>query len=89
MTLGAKRGDLSVVLESPSGTTSTLLAPRPFDEFRTGFSLFKAWPMMSVHFWGESVKNPDLGGEWTLIIGKIRVDINITILKNIPFLNSI
>jgi len=69
LTSGAKRGDLSVVLQSPSGTTSTLLAPRPFDEFRTGFSLFKAWPMMSVHFWGESVKNPDLGGEWTLIIG--------------------
>ena len=69
LTSGAKRGDLSVTLISPAGTTSTLLAPRPFDEFRTGFSLFRNWPMMSVHFWGEPVLNPELGGNWTMIIG--------------------
>ena len=69
LTSGAKRGDLSVTLISPAGTTSTLLAPRPFDEFRTGFSLFRNWPMMSVHFWGEPVLNPELGGDWTMIIG--------------------
>ena len=25
--------------------------------------------MMSVHFWGEPVLNPELGGDWTMIIG--------------------
>lgn len=59
----AKRGDLSVSVISPMGTNSQLLGPRPFDELRTGFSLFGKWPMMSVHFWGE---NPV--GKWTLKI---------------------
>lgn len=59
----AKRGDLSVSVISPMGTNSQLLGNRPFDEIRTGFSLFGKWPMMSVHFWGE---NPV--GKWTLVI---------------------
>jgi len=51
----SKRGDLTVILRSPSGTTSVLLGARPFDDIRTGLGLFKKWPMMSVHFWGEPV----------------------------------
>jgi len=60
---GARRGDLSVSVTSPMGTTSELLGRRPFDDIRTGFSLFGKWPMMSVHFWGE---NPV--GKWTLVV---------------------
>ena len=59
----ARRGDLSVSVISPMGTTSELLGFRPFDDLRTGFSLFGKWPMMSVHFWGE---NPV--GKWKLVI---------------------
>lgn len=52
-----------VVVESPAGTTSTLLGFRPADQIYGGFSLFNKWPMMSVHFWGE---NPV--GNWTLTV---------------------
>ena len=64
----AKRGDISVKLKSPAGTQSTLLGKRPKDEFRTGFRLFTNWPMMSVHFWGESVSYHNKGAEWTLTV---------------------
>ncbi|XP_026741464.1 furin-like protease 1, partial [Trichoplusia ni] len=47
----ARRGDLRISLTSPAGTKVTLLAPRPHDSSRTGFS---SWPFMSVHMWGES-----------------------------------
>ena len=52
------RGNVMVVLTSPSGTRSTLLLPRPRDSFA---STFEDWPFLSVHFWGESPQ-----GEWTL-----------------------
>ena len=68
LTSGARRGDLSVILKSPAGTQSVLLGPRPEDQIRTGFSLFKTWPMMSVHYWGEPVVVPEVGGVWTLTI---------------------
>uniref|UniRef100_A0A0K2T2H0 furin n=1 Tax=Lepeophtheirus salmonis TaxID=72036 RepID=A0A0K2T2H0_LEPSM len=61
----SRRGDLSVSLTSPSGTTSRLLNFRPFDDERVGFASFNNWPMMSVHFWGENITNKDLD-EWTL-----------------------
>ena len=44
-----------MMLRSPSKTVSILLAPRPFDDIRTGLDLFEKWPMMSVHFWSEPV----------------------------------
>ncbi len=62
-----KRGKLSVLVRSPDGTVSTLLAPRPFDDIRTGLGLFKTWPMMSVHFWGEAVEKAG-DDNWYLII---------------------
>ncbi|CAD0202252.1 unnamed protein product [Chrysodeixis includens] len=47
----ARRGDLRIALTSPAGTKVTLLAPRPHDSSRAGFT---SWPFMSVHMWGES-----------------------------------
>lgn len=54
------RGSLDIFLVSPSGTVSTLLSRRPLDVSRGGFD---KWPLMSVHFWGESSF-----GKWTLIV---------------------
>jgi len=52
------RGNLMLVLTSPSGSRSTLLFPRPRD---TLGSRFDQWPFLSVHFWGEKA-----AGTWTL-----------------------
>ncbi|XP_035214452.1 furin-like protease 2 [Stegodyphus dumicola] len=54
------RGNLRIILISPSGTPSDILLPRPRDKQEGSF---KDWPFMSVHFWGE---NPD--GNWKLVI---------------------
>lgn len=54
------RGCLDIFLVSPAGTVSTLLSRRPLDVSRNGFD---KWPLMSVHFWGESSV-----GKWTLIV---------------------
>ena len=56
----ASRGDISLKLTSPSGTQSTLLAPRKHDASTAGFS---SWPFMTVHNWGE---NPH--GVWKLTV---------------------
>lgn len=48
--MAARRGDLQIHLTSPQGTKSTLLAKRPHDISKAGFS---QWPFMSVHTWGE------------------------------------
>ncbi|KAG8314865.1 hypothetical protein J6590_082939 [Homalodisca vitripennis] len=48
--MSQRRGDLQIMLTSPSGTRSTLLARRPHDISRAGFD---SWPFMSVHTWGE------------------------------------
>nr|CAD7261535.1 unnamed protein product [Timema shepardi] len=52
------RGNLRLVLTSPSGTSSTLLFERPRDVLSASFD---DWPFLSVHFWGEGVE-----GRWTL-----------------------
>ena len=57
---GKKRGDLRILLESPSGTRSVLLDTRPHDYTSLGFV---DWPFMTVHNWGE---NPV--GTWKLTI---------------------
>lgn len=54
------RGNLHIILISPSGTPSSVLLPRPFDNVD---STFNSWPFLSVHFWGESPK-----GQWKLVI---------------------
>lgn len=52
------RGDLSVSLESPSGTVSLLLDKRPNDASTAGLT---NWTLMSVHCWEEQPR-----GLWTL-----------------------
>jgi len=59
----SRRGEFEILLRSPAGTLSQLLAPRPLDNSISGFSNFRTWPLMSTHYWGE---NPD--GRWTLTI---------------------
>lgn len=51
-----RRGDLSITLTSPYGTTSKLLSTRRYDDHSDGLS---KWMFMSVHFWGE-----DPRGKW-------------------------
>nr|KAG5706582.1 hypothetical protein BaRGS_028753 [Batillaria attramentaria] len=54
----SKRGAISVVLISPSGTETTLMDEREWDKSPAGF---RQWPLMSVHTWGEDPK-----GAWRL-----------------------
>ena len=61
------------MVRSPSKTVSILLAPRPFDDIRTGLDLFEKWPMMSVHFWSEPVVT--MG--WTENVGRPDILTNI------------
>ncbi|XP_067169162.1 proprotein convertase subtilisin/kexin type 4 [Apteryx mantelli] len=56
----SRRGDLVIALTSPMGTTSTLVAVRPYDTSREGY---KNWTFMSTHFWDE-----DAHGTWTLLL---------------------
>ncbi|XP_078620006.1 neuroendocrine convertase 1-like [Branchiostoma floridae x Branchiostoma japonicum] len=55
-----RRGDLRIVLTSPSGTSTTLLDTRRQDKSQMGF---QDWPFMSTHNWGEKPQ-----GKWTLTI---------------------
>ncbi|XP_029927392.1 PC3-like endoprotease variant B isoform X2 [Myripristis murdjan] len=52
------RGDLSISLQSPSGTMSLLLDTRPNDASGAGL---KNWTLMTVHCWGEQPQ-----GLWSL-----------------------
>ncbi|XP_069581847.1 proprotein convertase subtilisin/kexin type 6 isoform X1 [Brachyistius frenatus] len=81
--LHPRRGDLEIILISPSGTRSQLLAKRLFDSSNKGF---RNWEFMTIHFWGEraegtwtleitdslsKLRNPEVLGnlkEWTLIL---------------------
>ncbi|KAK3727211.1 hypothetical protein QZH41_007718 [Actinostola sp. cb2023] len=55
-----RRGDLSIILISPSGTRSQLLKTRRNDNSSDGL---KEWVFMTVHCWGEDPK-----GLWSLIV---------------------
>lgn len=68
------RGSLDIFLVSPSGTISTLLSRRPLDVSRSGFD---KWPLMSVHFWGETSH-----GKWTLIVRDKDSNNNRGLLRN-------
>ena len=52
------RGNVMIILTSPSGTKSNLLFPRERDTLADSFD---EWPFLSVHFWGEAPQ-----GTWTL-----------------------
>ncbi|KAG8454577.1 hypothetical protein GDO86_000987 [Hymenochirus boettgeri] len=54
----SRRGDLQILLISPMGTRSVLVAMRPYDISTDGY---KDWIFMSTHTWDE---NPQ--GTWTL-----------------------
>ncbi|KAF7688537.1 hypothetical protein HF521_013344 [Silurus meridionalis] len=54
------RGDLSINLTSPSGTTSQLLAIRPNDHSSDAFT---KWQFMTTHCWGETA-----AGDWIIEI---------------------
>jgi furin len=56
----SRRGDVEIILTSPGGTRSKLLAIRPRDNKNDGFT---AWAFMTTHSWGE---NPV--GVWKLEI---------------------
>lgn len=56
---GPRRGDISLSLSSPSGTTSVLLPKRHGDYVNN--EGYDNWPFMSRHFWGESPV-----GTWTI-----------------------
>ena len=56
----SRRGDINIILVSPSGTKSNLLPYRNKDFIFDGYN---KWPFMSLQFWGE---NPS--GTWTCLI---------------------
>lgn len=56
----SRRGDVELILVSPGGTRSTLLAPRLRDNRADGFD---DWAFMTTHSWGE-----DPRGVWKLEI---------------------
>ena len=58
---GPRRGDISVTLVAPSGTTSVLLPKRSGDY--VNYEGYYQWPFMSLHHWGESPL-----GAWTLTV---------------------
>nr|XP_022322513.1 furin-like protease kpc-1 isoform X4 [Crassostrea virginica] len=60
LTFSSRRGDISLILTSPSGTKSYLMTPRPNDSVLTESGSLK-WKFSSVHFWGE-----DIRGTWNL-----------------------
>jgi len=63
MSSRSRRGDFSLLLRSPQGTESVLLAPRPRDNSISGFANFRTWPLMSTHYWGENPR-----GKWSLVV---------------------
>lgn len=52
------RGDIEVILTAPSGTSSTLMAPRFYDNSVNGYV---NWRFMTVRNWGESAS-----GNWKI-----------------------
>lgn len=73
-----RRGTVKMSLTSPSGTTSTLLPLRPGDVSSEGY---KRWPLMSLHFWGESPSGMwTVGVAYTGRVGKVRVEIRSLVL---------
>jgi subtilisin-like proprotein convertase family protein len=65
-----RRGDISLVLVSPSGTISLLMTPRPDDSTLTKNMYTPEtliWTFTSVQFWGEN-----MSGTWKLIMSTKR-----------------
>ena len=56
-----RRGNVVLTLESPAGTKSFLLTPRPIDSIKFYGPGSWAWYYSSIHFWGEKID-----GSWAL-----------------------
>ena len=56
-----RRGNVVLTLESPAGTKSFLLTPRPIDSIKFYGPGSRAWYYSTAHFWGEKID-----GLWTL-----------------------
>ena len=68
----ARRGDISVSLTSPQGTTSILLPYRNRDFINTNG--YFHWPFMSLHFWGENpIGNWMSTVSYRSTVGKVKV----------------
>ena len=89
-----RRGNVVLTLESPAGTKSFLLTPRPIDSIKFYGPGSRAWYYSTVHFWGEKID-----GLWTLTAksddpfstqGKRLTSIDLTVfeLRRNIFLNS-
>ena len=61
----ARRGDLRLVLEAPSGTKSPLTRQRYMDNL-TGYRNLTNWIITTIFNWGENPK-----GVWTLKVENI------------------
>lgn len=60
----SRRGDITLILESPSRTVSYLMTPRSEDsQFTHYLSGIVIWRYTSVHFWGENIQ-----GKWNLLM---------------------
>ena len=59
-----RRGDVTIYLTSPMGTSSILLSERPGDS--DVIDGFQRWPFMTSHTWGE-----DPRGEWVLEVAMV------------------
>lgn len=58
----SRRGDVTLILESPSVTKSYLMTPRSLDSHLThDLPGNMTWTFTSVHFWGENIQ-----GKWNL-----------------------
>lgn len=58
----SRRGDITLILESPSFTKSYLMTPRSMDSLSThDLPGIVTWTYTSVHFWGENIQ-----GKWNL-----------------------
>lgn len=56
-----RRGNVILFLESPAGTKSYLMTPRPLDSIKHSDPGSGYWYFSSIHFWGEKVD-----GTWKL-----------------------
>ncbi|PAA90343.1 hypothetical protein BOX15_Mlig001076g2 [Macrostomum lignano] len=65
-----RRGDVTVFLTAPTGTTSLILSKRQKDaDSKVGFT---SWPFMTTHMWGESPR-----GKWKLKVALDATDASV------------
>lgn len=79
-----KRGNLKIVLTSPSGTASELHPSRRNESTQLVLLAGKKWELMTVRNWGESPV-----GDWVLSITDERLDgVDLATPSNVNYLKS-